>query len=101
MARPQALETSEVVAAMSELHADWDLVSGKLHRDLVFSTFAEAFGFMSEIAIAADKIDHHPEWSNVYNRVAIDLTTHEVDGFSVSDIQLAKTIDAAAEKRIA
>ncbi|MEO0399360.1 MAG: 4a-hydroxytetrahydrobiopterin dehydratase [Pseudomonadota bacterium] len=64
-----------------------------------FSDFAEAWGFMTEIALAADKADHHPEWSNVYNRVAITLTTHDAGGLSVKDAKLAKVIEKAAAKR--
>ena len=96
MARPTKLPTGDVAEAMSGLHPDWDLVNGKLHRELRFANFAEAFGFMASIAIVAEKMDHHPEWSNVYNRVTIDLVTHDVDGISELDLDLAAIIDAAA-----
>jgi 4a-hydroxytetrahydrobiopterin dehydratase len=66
---------------------------------LEFSSFADAWGFMSEIAIEADKMDHHPEWSNVYNRVAITLTTHDADGLSARDQALADCIAAALKRR--
>ncbi len=96
MGRPTKLTTAEVATAMSELHPDWDLASGKLHRELRFPTFAAAFGFMTTIAIAAEKLDHHPEWSNVYNRVTIDLVTHDVDGISRLDFELAAVVDTTA-----
>lgn len=65
----------------------------------VFSDFAHAFGFMSEIAIAADKLDHHPEWSNVYNRVTVRLTTHDADGLTARDVALAARIKSAISHR--
>ena len=63
-------------------------------RKLKFSDFGEAFGFMTRVAIAADKADHHPEWFNVYNRVEITLTTHDAGGLSARDVALAEAIDA-------
>jgi 4a-hydroxytetrahydrobiopterin dehydratase len=67
-------------------------------RAFQFSDFNEAFGFMTRVAIAADKADHHPEWFNVYNRVEITLTTHDADGLSERDVKLAKFIDNAAAR---
>lgn len=72
----------------------WALVDGKLHRELKFSDFVHAFGFMTQVAIVAERSDHHPEWSNVYNRVVIDLTTHDAGGLSSRDFELAAAIDA-------
>ena len=66
---------------------------------LEFASFADAWGFMSEIAIEADKLDHHPEWSNVYNRVSITLTTHDAGGLTARDQALADKIAAALERR--
>ena len=94
MARSTQLATGDVAEAMGELHQDWDLVNGKLHRELTFGSFASAFGFMTTIAIVAEKMDHHPEWSNVYNRVTIDLVTHDANGITELDIALAAAIDA-------
>ncbi|KAJ8327483.1 hypothetical protein BDV3_000562 [Batrachochytrium dendrobatidis] len=80
------------------LTADWLLVQGRdaITKEFQFTDFAAAFGFMSRIAIAAEKMDHHPEWSNVYNRVQITLSTHDCSGLSIRDINLAKVIDDAA-----
>ena len=65
-------------------------------KNFKFKDFNEAFGFMARVALAAEKMDHHPEWSNVYNRVDIVLSTHDAGGLSERDIALAKIIDAAA-----
>ncbi len=67
-----------------------------LLRDLVFADFKAAFAFMAEVAAVADRMDHHPEWSNVYNRVSIRLTTHDAKGLTQRDVALAHSIDAAA-----
>ena len=77
---------------------DWTLREDGLAivRKLTFGDFGEAFGFMTRVAIAADKADHHPEWCNVYNRVEITLTTHDADGLSKRDVALAEAIDAMA-----
>jgi 4a-hydroxytetrahydrobiopterin dehydratase len=72
----------------------WSLVDGKLHRELVFADFNEAFGFMSRVALIAEAMGHHPEWRNVWNRVVVDLTTHDTGGLSNFDRQLAQRINA-------
>jgi 4a-hydroxytetrahydrobiopterin dehydratase len=69
------------------------LVDGRLHRDLVFADFVEAFGFMTKVALVAEAMDHHPQWSNVWNRVSIDLVTHDTGGLSNLDVELAQRID--------
>jgi 4a-hydroxytetrahydrobiopterin dehydratase len=74
---------------------------GTISREFVFSDFVAAFGFMTEVALLAEKRDHHPEWSNVYNRVAVTLTTHDVGGLSSNDIELARLIDVAYDRRAA
>lgn len=76
----------------------WQLEPGgaAITRDIRFRTFREAFGFMTQVALAAERMDHHPEWSNVYNRVSIRLTTHDAGGLTEKDARLAKAIDRAA-----
>lgn len=69
---------------------------GMLTREFVFYDFAQAFGFMSQVAVLAEKRNHHPEWSNVYNHVAVTLTTHDVGGLSMNDIDMASLMDRIA-----
>lgn len=71
----------------------WSVTEGKLHKEFKFANFVEAFGFMSKVAILAEKMNHHPEWFNVYNKVAIDLTTHDAGGITQNDLELAKQIE--------
>lgn len=78
-------------------HPDWQLVGDKLRREFRFADFAQAFGFMTEVALAAERLGHHPDWSNTYNRVVIDLTTHDCRGLSARDFELAKAIDELCE----
>ena len=68
-----------------------------LSRTLIFNDFNAAFGFMTRVALLADKMDHHPEWSNVYNRVSVVLTTHDAGGVTGLDIKMARFIDEAAQ----
>lgn len=76
----------------------WAPVDGRdaAYKEFTFSDFNAAFGFMTRVALAADKADHHPEWFNVYNRVQITLTTHDAGGLSERDVSLAKFIETAA-----
>lgn len=69
----------------------------KIHRSLKFNDFNQAWGFMTRVAIQADKFDHHPNWSNVYNNVEIELWTHDVNGLSNNDFELAKFIDSVSK----
>ena len=89
------LTDAERTTALAHL-PQWSLRDDGLAivRNLKFSDFGEAFGFMTRVAIAADKADHHPEWFNVYNRVEITLTTHDAGGLSARDVALARVIDA-------
>lgn len=80
--------------ALAEKLPDWRLDGEHLKRDFRFADFIEAFGFMSRVALLAERADHHPEWSNVYNRVEIALTTHDAGGLSARDVGLAQEIDA-------
>jgi 4a-hydroxytetrahydrobiopterin dehydratase len=75
---------------------EYDAQKGGIKRTFTFSNFVEAFGFMTSAALQAEKADHHPEWFNVYNRVEILLTTHDADGLSQRDIDLAGKFDALA-----
>ena len=81
----------------------WSPVEGRdaIKKTFKFKNFAVAFGWMSEIAIWAEKLNHHPEWSNVYNAVTVILTTHDADGLTALDVKLATKMDAAAKTRIA
>ena len=76
----------------------WQMVIGRdaIQKTYKFRTFIDAFGFMTRAAIWAEKFNHHPEWFNVYNRVEVTLTTHDVDGLSELDIKLAEKMDALA-----
>ena len=78
---------------------EWRLVAGKLHRELRFADFVEAFAFMTRVALLAEKRDHHPEWSNVYAKVVIDLTTHDASGVTALDLELAAAIDLLLDDR--
>ena len=75
-------------------HPHWTVVDTRLTRRFTFSDFVEAFGFMSRVALLAEARNHHPNWSNVYNRVSIELTTHDLGGLSDLDAELAAAIDA-------
>lgn len=88
--------SSEQIAALAAELPHWSLVNGKLQRELRFADFSEAFGFLSRVALAAEAMGHHPEWSNVWNRVTIALTTHDTGGLSNLDVALAQRIDALA-----
>lgn len=70
---------------------------GLIQRDFLFEDFVQAFGFMTQLALAAERLNHHPEWTNVYNRVSITLTTHDVQGLSTRDIELAQIADRLAK----
>ncbi len=80
------------------LDEGWALVEGRdaIEREFKFKTFNQAFGWMTRVAMYAEKWNHHPEWSNVYNRVDVVLTTHSVDGLSELDIKLARMMDKLA-----
>ncbi len=78
------------------VHPHWRTVDGKLHREFRFKSFVEAFGFMTQSALIAERADHHPEWFNVYSRVVVDLVTHDADGISQRDIDLARAMDSIA-----
>jgi len=89
------LSDKEVQTQLHELRG-WALRDGKLHREYKFGGFAEAFGFMATCALVAQKQDHHPEWSNVFDRVVVDLTTDDAGGISTLDFALAAEMEKAA-----
>lgn len=89
------LPQNEVEARLRELEG-WRLENGRLLRELEFADFIEAFGFMARIALVAQAMDHHPDWTNVYNRVRIELHTHDAGGITARDFELARRIDELA-----
>jgi len=94
----EALSEAERAEALDAL-PDWDYDEGRdaITRSIVFADFIEAFGFMTQVALLAERANHHPEWSNVWNRVEILLTTHDAGGLSPRDLELAEAIDAILE----
>jgi 4a-hydroxytetrahydrobiopterin dehydratase len=88
----QRLNQDQIEALASRL-PQWTVTDTCLQRQLVFKTFVEAFGFMAQVALLAEARNHHPNWSNVYNRVTIELTTHDLGGLSSLDEELASAID--------
>lgn len=96
MATPQRLTDTEIQTALGELHG-WSLQGNKLHRQFKFANFNEAFGFMARLALVAETLGHHPEWSNVYNKVTINLTTHDAGGITELDIKFATQANSFSE----
>jgi 4a-hydroxytetrahydrobiopterin dehydratase len=76
--------------------AGWAVLDGKLHREFVFADFAEAFAFMTRAAAEAERLDHHPDWSNSWNRVVVDLVSHDRDEITARDVELATAMTAVA-----
>lgn len=91
----EALNEAERADALDAL-PDWDYNDSRdaITRSIAFTDFAEAFGFMAQVALIAERMNHHPEWTNVYNRVEVTLTTHDAAGLSHRDVELAEAIDA-------
>ena len=89
------LAEKEVSTELRKLNG-WRVVNGNLHRVFEFKDFSAAFGFMARVALAAEKTDHHPDWSNAYNKVTIDLSTHSAGGLTTNDFQLAGKIQQIA-----
>lgn len=92
-----ALSTAQVEARLRE-RPEWSLVDGRLHRELTFEGFTEAFAFMARVAAEADRLDHHPDWCNSWNRVTIDVVSHAAGGITERCFELAAAIDEAAER---
>lgn len=95
MERPTKLSESAIEAALAALPA-WRVEGHKLHREYKFKNFVDAFGFMARVALVAEKLDHHPEWSNVYSTVRIHLTTHDAGGITQRDLDLAQAMEGFA-----
>ena len=89
----QKLSESEIIKGLEKLNG-WTLIDGKLHAEFKFENFVEAFGFMTKVAIEAEKLNHHPNWSNVYNKVQIELFTHDVSGVTEFDLALAEKVNS-------
>ena len=92
MARPPKLPVDQIQPAIEKIDG-WELKDGKLHRTFRFADFIEAWGFMSRVALIAQAMDHHPDWSNVYNTVVVDLSTHDAGGVTDLDLKLAGMIN--------
>jgi 4a-hydroxytetrahydrobiopterin dehydratase len=91
------LSEQEIQARLGKL-AGWTVSQGKLHREYKFADFVHAFGFMASAAVQAEAQAHHPEWSNVWNRVTVDLTTHDAGGITAKDFELAAAMESIAKK---
>jgi 4a-hydroxytetrahydrobiopterin dehydratase len=89
----EKLSEQEIKKKMTDMDPAWMIESKFLHREFLFKHFVEAFSFMTAVALVAEKSAHHPNWKNVYNKVTIDLNTHDADGITVKDFDLAKAID--------
>ena len=90
--KPVKLTPGQIEQELKKLEG-WSVREAKLHREFVFQDFVEAFGFMARVALLAESRNHHPEWFNVYNRVRIDLSTHEIGGISQRDLDLAQAVN--------
>jgi 4a-hydroxytetrahydrobiopterin dehydratase len=86
------LSNQEIEEEVTKLPG-WKLANGKLNKSFEFKDFIDAFGFMTKVAMQAEKFNHHPEWFNVYNKVKIELVTHDLNGISTYDVKLAHTIN--------
>lgn len=91
------LTEADIHVALAELPG-WSVQDGKLHREYKFSDFTLAFGFMAASATVIEKLNHHPEWSNVYNAVVVDLTTHDAGGITSKDVELAAKLENLAKR---
>lgn len=93
--KPVKLSETEIEIALTRL-PHWSVRGGKLHREYKFPDFVHAFGFMTKAALAAEAMNHHPEWFNVWNAVRIDLSTHDVGGITNKDFELAAKMETLA-----
>ena len=93
------LSDDEIKRELSGL-PEWTVVNGKLHREYKFPDFTMAFGFMAASATVIEKMNHHPEWFNVYSRVTVDLESHDEGGITSRDVKLARALEGIAQKLI-
>ena len=93
------LTEGEISVAVARLPG-WSVKDGKLHREYKFPDFGHAMGFMMTATPAIERLDHHPEWANVYNRVSVDLATHDAGGITEKDCELAALLEGIAKKLI-
>ncbi len=91
--RPIGLTDEQLKGELKSLNG-WTIQNGKLHKEITFGDFVQAFSFMTKVALHAEKMNHHPEWFNVYNRVTIDLMTHDAGGITPNDVELARFIES-------
>jgi len=91
----EKLSDEQIKKELSNLPG-WNVTNGKLHKDFIFKDFIEAFGFISKAAIHIEKMNHPPEWFNVYNKIKVDLVTHDAGGITQNDINLAKILNSLA-----
>lgn len=94
----EKLKEQDIQNRMATLDSDWIVIGKFLHRELIFEDFIEAFSFMSAVALVAEKSNHHPDWKNSYNKVVFALSTHDAEGITTKDFELAKAIDAILER---
>ncbi|MEM4280771.1 MAG: 4a-hydroxytetrahydrobiopterin dehydratase [Candidatus Caldarchaeum sp.] len=92
------LNDTELEERLRKLGSSWVVKDGKLYKKFVFNDFVECFGFMAKVALEAEKLQHHPEWFNVYNVVEVWLTTHDLGGISTYDLKLASIIERLARQ---
>ena len=88
--------SSEQISEQLKSLPGWSVKDEKLHRDFEFESFNQAFGFMTRASMEIEKMNHHPEWFNVYNKLSVDLMTHDAGGITENDIQLAKILNSLA-----
>jgi 4a-hydroxytetrahydrobiopterin dehydratase len=93
-----ALEADDITRRLTAVPG-WTLQGGKLHREYRFADFVEAFGFMASAALVAERLNHHPEWSNVWSTVVVELTTHDAGGITAKDFELAAAMERLADPR--
>ena len=97
MTRPAKLSPERISSELASL-PEWAVADGKLHREFRFPDFTHAFGFMAAVATIAEKMDHHPDWLNIYNRVIVNLVTHDASGITTLDFQLAAAMERLAQR---